>query len=194
MKSKLDKRKLKNSIVVCLLMLLFHFLFSSLCYLLIWYWAIPNLCTVFPIFKQWIESLGNDALPVAYDVLYAVSACIAVFPGAVLAYGLSKKRRKEFIAYSKARISYWDGIKYHGMEYGRYDLACSFGLVMILAIVYLIAGDVFIVRCFPIAFTMFQSLGIILGTIVAVLLTGAAMLAGIFFSQKKWRAEYFVNE
>ena len=194
MKLKPDKRKLKNSIVVCLFMLLFNFLFSSLCYLLIWYWAIPNISTVLPIFKKWIESLGDDVLPFAYDFLYAVSACIAVFPSAVLAYGLSKTRRKEFIAYSKARISYLDGIKYHGIEYGLYDLACSFGLVMVLAIVYAFAGDVFIVKCFPIALTMFQSLGSILGTMVTVILTGVAMLAGIFFSQKKWRAEYFINE
>ena len=103
-------------------------------------------------------------------------------------------RKKDFLAHSKGKISYIDGIKYHFVEYGFLDLFYGLGMVIVLAIIYSIAGDIFVVRVFPIAFTMFRSFGMVAGPIVAIISVCISMLSGIFFSQKKWRAEYFINE
>lgn len=194
MKTKIRIDSLKSSIIVCFFMVLFNFLFSMTVFLLIWYWAMPNISFLIPPLKTWLESLGDETLPIAYDILYAVSSLIAVFFSTTLAFRISKKRKKEFLAHSKGRISYIEGIKYHIRQYGAYDLAIISAVVLILTIIYVAAGDVFIVRAFPIVFTMVQALGGIIGFIVAMILICASMIAAIFFSQKKWRAEYFLNE
>ena len=194
MKTKISIDKLKSSIIVCFFMVLFNFLFSMAVFLLIWYWAMPNISFLIPPLKTWLESLGDETLPVAYDILYAVSSLIAVFPSTTLAFRISKKRKKEFLADSKGRISYANGIKYHIYKYGAYDLASISVLTLILTIVYMIAGDVFVVRVFPIVFTMVQALGGIIGFVVVIILICASMIVAMFFSQKKWRAEYFLNE
>ena len=104
-----------------------------------------------------------------------------------------QKEKKDFFAYSKGRISYADGIKYHVATYGAYDFASVGIMTLLLAILFALAGESFIVRAFPVLFTMLNALGVV-GLLVAALLIGAAMIMGIFFSQKKWRAEYFMNE
>lgn len=194
MKAKTNKEGLKSSIVTCFFILLFNFLFSIVAFLLFWYWMIPNISTIVPALKTYLESLSDEFLPIAYDIVYSISACIAIFPSAIFAYRISKKRKKEFLAYSKGRISYLDGIKYYIARYGVYDIICTLVLIILLAFIYMIAGDVFIVRFFPLAFCMFSRLGIIFGFIVSLILTTLSMFCGIFFSQKKWRAEYFISE
>ena len=175
-------------------MVLFNFLFSMTVFLLIWYWAMPNISFLIPPLKTWLESLGDETLPIAYDILYAVSSLIAVFFSTTLAFRISKKRKKEFLAHSKGRISYIEGIKYHIRQYGAYDLAIISAVALILTIIYVAAGDVFIVRAFPIVFTMVQALGGILGVIVSMTFICLSIIVAIFFAQKKWRAEYFLNE
>lgn len=194
MKTKITAKGIKSSIIVCFFMLLFNFLFSMLAFLLIFYWAIPNLSTIFPTLKAYFESLDEEIMPVVYDIVYLISACIAVFPGTTLAYRIAKTRKKEFLAYSKGRISYADGIRYHLAEYGACDILCTSCIIILLAITYMLAGDVFIVRFFPLAFNLFKSLGIVLGFLVTAILTGLSMLCGVLFSQKKWRARYFLGE
>ena len=194
MKTKISIDSLKSSIIVCFFMVLFNFLFSMTVFLLIWYWAMPNISFLIPPLNTWLESLGDEALPIAYDILYAVSSLIAVFFSTTLAFRISIKRKKEFLAHSKGRISYIEGIKYHIRQYGAYDLAIISAVALILTIIYVAAGDVFIVRAFPIVFTMVQALGGILGVIVSMTFICLSIIVAIFFAQKKWRAEYFLNE
>ena len=194
MKIKINKELLKSSVLTCFFVVLFNFFFSIIAFLLIWYWVIPNISTIVPVLKKYLESLSDEFLPIAYDIVYAISACIAIFPSAISAYRMSKKRKKEFLAYSKGCISYIDGIKYHIAQYGVYDIICTSALIILLTFIYMIAGDVFIVRFFPLVFCMFSRLGIILGFIVSFIFTALSMFCGIFFSQKKWRAEYFISE
>ena len=194
MKTKISIDSLKSSIIVCFFMVLFNFLFSMTVFLLIWYWAMPNISFLIPPLNTCLESLGDETLPIAYDILYAVSSLIAVFFSTTLAFRISKKRKKEFLAHSKGRISYIEGIKYHIRQYGAYDLAIISAVALILTIIYVAAGDVFIVRAFPIVFTMVQALGGILGVIVSMTFICLSIIVAIFFAQKKWRAEYFLNE
>ena len=194
MKTKISIDSLKSSIIVCFFMVLFNFLFSMTVFLLIWYWAMPNISFLIPPLNTWLESLGDETLPIAYDILYAVSSLIAVFFSTTLAFRISKKRKKEFLAHSKGRISYIEGIKYHIRQYGAYDLAIISAVALILTIIYVAAGDVFIVRAFPMVFTMVQALGGILGVIVSMTFICLSIIVAIFFAQKKWRAEYFLNE
>ena len=194
MKTKISIDKIKKSIIFCLFVVLFNFIFSIAVFLLIWYWLIPNVSVVIPPLKVWLQSLDDDVLPIAYDIVYAVSSLFAIFPGSTLALRISKKRKKDFLAHSKGRISYIEGIKYHIRQYCAYDLAIISAVVLILTIIYVAAGDVFIVRAFPIVFTMVQALGGILGVIVSMTFICLSIIVAIFFAQKKWRAEYFLNE
>lgn len=191
---KINKKYLKSSLVTCFFVILFNFVFSILAFLLVWYWAIPNVCMVAPDFKLYFESLNEELLPVAYNIIYSIGSCIAIFPSTLFAYRVSKTRRKEFCDYSKGRISYKNGLKYHFMQYGVIDGICILSVTALLAIVYMAAGDIFIVRVFPIAFNMFSNFGTVFGILVTVVLTGLSMIFGAFFAQKKWRAQYFVVE
>ena len=58
MKTKISIDKLKSSIIVCFFMVLLNFLFSMAVFLLIWYWAMPNISFLIPPLKTWLESLG----------------------------------------------------------------------------------------------------------------------------------------
>ena len=136
MKTKTNKEGLKSSIVTCFFILLFNFLFSIVAFLLFWYWMIPNISTIVPALKTYLESLSDEFLPIVYDIVYSISACIAIFPSAIFAYRISKKRKKEFLAYSKGRISYLDGIKYYIARYGVYDIICTLVLIILLAFIY----------------------------------------------------------
>ena len=191
---KINKKGLKSSVITCFFVILFNFVFSILAFLLVWYWAIPNICMIVPNFKVYFESLDEELLPIAYNIIYSIGACIAIFPSTLLAYRVSRKRQKEFLDYSKGCISYSDGLKYHFMQYGLLDGICILSVTVLLAVIYMAAGDIFIVRVFPIAFNMFSNLGTIFGILVTAVLTGLSMIFGAFFAQKKWRAQYFVVE
>ena len=197
MKTKINKDTLKSSIAVSAIMLLFNLIFSFLGMILISYWLLPNLCGVLPSLENYFNFLDDAGMERMNDIIYFISSCIAIFPGAIFAYRLSKKRKKEFLKHSKGRISYLDGINYHIREYGLTDVLCMSVIIVIFGSLRLMAGNAGIVKVFPIAFNTFNTfniLGFILGLLLTVVLAGLSMLCGIFFSQRRWRAEYFFEE
>lgn len=193
MKIKINKESLKSSFTICFFTLLFNFVFWYFSFFIIWYWAIPNICTIVPIFKTHLESLSDEILPVAYNIVYSIGSVISIFPSTILAYRISKKRKKDFLSQTKGRISYVDGINYHFTKHGLSDLIFSSITIILPTLIYIIASKSPLIRFFPTAFYMLNSLGVIFGFLVTTLLTALAMFCGIFFSQKKWRAEYFIN-
>lgn len=191
---KINLPSFRSSIITCFCVLLFNFLFSMIAFLLIWYWAIPNVFTVLPALETRLESMNDEKLTLMSDAIYAVGACLTMVPSTAFAYRISKQRKKAFFAYSKGRISYVNGIKLHFQEYGFSDIVCMASIIVLLTILYTMAGDVIAVRFFPMAFWMFEYLGVVLGFLTATVLTALSMLCGVFFSQKRWRAEYFIGQ
>lgn len=194
MKATINKEKLKSSLLLCVFLLFFNILFSTAIFLLIWYWAIPNICIMFSTFKTHLESLSIESAAVVKDTFFCIGAYIAIFPSAIIACRLSKKRKKEFFDYSKGRSSYIDGLKYYIARYGIYDTVCISITIVLSVILYAFAGNMLVAKFFPTAYYMFEKLGLILGLVVMLLSTNLSMLCGVFFSQKKWRAEYFFGE
>ena len=197
MKTKIDKDTLKSSIAVSAIMLLFNLIFSFLGMILIWYWLLPNLCSVLPSLENYFNFLDDAGMERMNNIIYFISSCIAIFPSAVFSYRLSKKRKKEFLKHSKGRISYPDGIKYHIREYGLTDALCMSVIIVIFGSLRLMAGNAGIVKVCPIAFNTFNTfniLGFVLGLLLTLVLAGLSILFGIFFSQRRWRAEYFFEE
>ena len=101
MKTKIDKDTLKSSIAVAAIMLLFNLIFSFLGMILILYWLLPNLCSVLPSLENYFNFLDDAGMERMNDIIYFISSCIAIFPGAIFSYRLSKKRKKEFLKHSK---------------------------------------------------------------------------------------------
>ena len=190
MNTKLSKEKLKSSIITSLLTVLLSFIFLYVAFFLIWYWIMPKLCVIIPPLKTYIESLNDSALPDAYNIVLSISSCIAIFPGAIISHSVSKKRKKEFLAYSNGRISYVNGIKFHIAEYGLSDIISISLIIIVSVILFLVNGTGF----FPIAFYMLKNLGVVLGLIVTILWVTLSIFFGIFFSQKKWKVQHFIDE
>ena len=190
MKLKISKENLKSSVITSVIMLLFSFAFLYVIFFLSWYWIMPKLCVIIPALKTYIESLNDSALPKAYNVVLSISSCISLFVSTTLAYSVSKQRKKNFLTHSKGLISYSDGIKYHIVEYGFSDLICMSAAIIASLIFYFTNGTGF----FPTAFYMFKNFGVVLGLIATAILTVASMICGIFFSQRRWKVQYFIDE
>lgn len=173
---------------------LFNFLFSTLCFFLLWYWLVPKAFPFFPRFALYLQNLDDDSLLKAYDIFYTVGSLLAIFPSAVVAYRLSKQRKKEFLKYSGGRISYGAGLQYHLTEYGASDGIAIAAVTLLFAILTALMGNGFIARIFPLALYMCRFLGVLLGFFVTAVLTLGSAFGGVFFAQKKWRAEHFVGE
>ncbi len=193
MKNNVTKDKLKASFSMAFLAILFNLLLTSVCFFLLWYWLIPKTFPIFPNFARYLQGLDDDSLLVAYDIVYTVGSVLAIFPGMVLAYRMSKRWKKAFLTYSSGRISYSEGIRYHLTEYGASD-----GLALtVIVLAFTLASVAFnggVAKLFPLVFYLCRSLGGLFGLGVSVILIFGAAVVGIFFAQKKWRAEYFVGE
>lgn len=194
MKTKIDKVTLKSSLTVSFFILVFNLLFSTLGIVFIWSWLLPKVCVFVPELETYLEFLDDAGRTNINNIVYLVSACLAMLPSAILAYRISKKRKKEFIKHSKARISYTGGLKYHIQEYGFSDAVCMLAIIGVLTLCYIFAGNTWIIRNIPMIFYPLSTLGIILGVLLVVVLTGISMLGGIFFAQRRWRAEHFFEE
>ena len=194
MKTKISKYALQSSLILSFFIFLFNLLFSVLIMLVIWYWGFPKVCVIAPKFEHYLEFLDDAGMTNINNIVYLVSTCLAMLPSAILAYRISKKRKKEFIKYSKARISYSDGLKYHIQEYGFSDAVCMLAIIGVLTLCYIFAGNTWIIRNIPMIFYPFSILGILIGFVLVIALTGISMLGGIFFAQRRWRAEHFFEE
>ena len=190
----MSTKTIKGSLKTCFFVLLFNFLFSMVAFFLIWYWAIPNVCIIVPALETQLESLDDTKLALCTDIVSAIGACLAIFPTGTFAYRISKQKKKDFFAYSKGRISYTDGIKFHFRKYGSSDILCLSCVIVLLTLLYAFVGDIVVIRVFPVAFWMFEYLGVLLGCLATIVFTGLSMLYGVFSAQKKWRAEYFIGE
>ncbi len=194
MKTKFSKDALQSSLILSFFIFLFNLLFSALIMLVIWYWVFPKVCVIAPKFEHYLEFLDDAGMTKISNIIHLISTCLAMFPSAILAYRISKKRKKEFIKYSKARISYSDGLKYYISEYAFSDAVSMFALIVILTFGYMITGNSWIIRNIPMIFYPFSILGILIGFVLVIALTGISMLGGIFFAQRRWRAEHFFEE
>ncbi len=193
MKRKITKEKMKASLATVLRAVLFNYLLTAVCFFLLWYWVTPKIFPLFPHFAEYLQNLDDDGLLVAYDIFYAISSVLAIFPGMCLAYRLSGRRKKDFFKHSDGRISYAEGIRYHLTEYGASD-----GIVLtVFVFVFTLISAAFnggAGKLFPLAFYLCRFLGALLGWIVTAVLVFGAAFCGIFFSQRKWRAEHFIGE
>ena len=190
MNLKITKEALKSSVITSAIIILLGFAFLYVIFFLLWYWIMPKLCVIIPTLKTYIESLNDSALPEAYNIVLSISSCISLFISTTLAYSVSKQRKKKFLTYSKGLISYSDGIKYHIDEYALSDSICMSAIIIASLILYLTNSTGF----FPAAFYMFKNFGIVLGLIATAILTIASMICGIFFSQRRWKVQYFIDE
>ena len=191
---RISRNALKTSVGVFLLTVLFHFLFSVLFAILLTYWLMPIFIAIFPGMKVWAQGLDAEGDLAVFKSLCAVAAPLALFPAMTLGLRFSKKRKKEFIEHSKGTIPYKDAMVFHLKRYGLLD-AIFFGtLLLVLAIVFAISKGALVVLVFPAAFFMFDTFGVVLGLVLTLLLMCLSMLFGIFFSQKKWRANYLIHQ
>ena len=190
MNLKISKENLKSSVITSIIMLLLGFVFLYVIFFLVWYWIMPKLCVIIPPLKTYIESLNDSALPKAYSLVLSISSCISLFISMPIAYSSSKQRKKKFLTYSKGLTSYSEGIKYHIVEHGLSDLICMCVVIVASLILYFTKDTGF----FPMAFYMFKNFGVAFGLILTALLTVASMLCGIFFSQRRWKVQFFLDE
>ena len=190
---KLDKKTLKYSFIIGILSIAFNFIFYMVAFLLIWSWLIPTICIFIPPLKKWFEVLNQGDLSKAYIVMDAISSVVAMFPACALALRLSKKRKQEFLNKTGGIVSYKEGIRLHYLSYGRSDMIAYLSLTLFFALIFIIFGDVIPARIFPLVCMTFKSLGIILGLLTTIITLVLSNVASVFFAQRKWRAEHFID-
>ena len=188
------KTKIKNSISTMFLIILFNLVLTTVFFFLLWYWVTPKLYPLIPGLSTYLQGLDDENLLIAYEIYYTIGSALAIFPSTVLAYRMSKKRRKKFIEYSGGLISYGDGIRYHLTEYGIQDGIVLVVTVLLFSVLTVSLGDVLISKLFPLPFHMCRAFGLVLGLLISTILTISSAFLGVFVAQKKWRAEHFIGE
>ena len=194
MRKYISKDAVKTSVGVFARMILFHYLLSVFFALLLTYWLMPHLIALFPSMKAWAQGLDAEGNLAVFEALCAVAAPLALFPSMTLALQLSKKRKKEFIEHSEGTAPYKDAMLFHLKRYGLSDAIFFGALLLVLAVIFAISKGALVVLLFPAAFFLFDTFGILLGLVCALLLTCLSMLFGVFFSQRKWRANYLIHQ
>jgi hypothetical protein len=187
------RSKFKSSIRTAIFVILFNFILSTVCFFLLWYWITPKLYPLIPGLSSYLQNLDDDSLLIAYDLYYTIASTLSVIPGATFAYRMDKQRKKAFLKYSEGRISYGEGIRYHFAEYGVADCIALAITVLLFSVLSVSLGDGFISKLFPLPFYMCRTFGLALGFLVSMILTIGSAVGGIFFAQKKWRAEFFID-
>ena len=187
-------KKIKHSIFTTFLIILFNLILTTVFFFMLWYWITPKIYPFVPGLSSYLQKLDDESLLIAYDIYYSISSVLAIFPSAVLAYRVSKSRKKEFLEYSGGRISYGDGIRYHLIEYGIQDGITLVVAVLLFSALTMVLGDSFISKLFPLPFRMCNAFGMVLGVLISIILTVASAFLGVFFAQRKWRAEHFIDE
>lgn len=194
MREYISKDAVKTSVGVFARMILFHYLLSVFFALLLTYWLMPHLIALFPSMKAWAQGLDVEGDLAVFEVLCAVAAPLALFPSMTLALRLSKKRKKEFIEYSEGTAPYKDAMLFHLKRYGLSDAIFFGALLLVLAVIFAISKGALVVLLFPAAFFLFDTFGVLLGLVCALLLTCLSLFFGVFFSQRKWRAAYLIHQ
>lgn len=205
MKNKIDVLKLINSLLYAFLTLVFNLLLSILLYVLIWYWLLPNLGFFIPSLLPLLDATYENSVPTPHHFLNNLCSVITILPSAILACRLLKRCKRAFSQYDKCMMSYKEGMLDYWQDYGLSD-AIVFGAAAIaLMLMYATTGDLLTVvfrapdgvgyiSLFPLAFALFKFAGTLFGGLLLIIMLAFAMLGGVFFAQKKWRADYFIGE
>lgn len=193
MNLELNKETLKDSLLIALLSIVFNFIFYMVVFLLIWSWLIPGICLFVPPLKAWFEALNQGDTSAALVIMDAISAVVAAFPACALALKFSKKRKKEFLEKTGGIVSYKEGIRIHYLTYVKSDTVAYLLLTVLFALIFIIFGDIILARVFPLVCMTFKALGIILGTLTTVITLALSSVASVFFAQRRWRAEHFID-
>ena len=205
MKNKINAVKLGNSLLFAFLTLVFNLLLSILLYVLIWYWLLPNLGFFIPSLLPFLEATYENSVPTPHHFLNNVCSVITILPSAILACRLLKKRKKAFCQYDKCMLSYKAGLLDYWQNYGLSDAivfsVATIALVLmyatsenLLTVVFRTPDGVSYISLFPLAFTLFKLTGAFFGGLILLIMLAFAALGGVFFAQKKWRADYFIGE
>ena len=164
------------------------------------------------LFRSSLEK-GKDVLENAYGtnqmhtyyIINSICAIITILPASTLACRLLRGRRKAFSNYDKCKMSYKEGLLDYWKNNGLTDAILFAATAIILAIVfassqklptviYRAPDGIGYISLFPLAFAIFEQIGTLFGGLLLLLLLELAMLGGVFFAQKRWRAVYFVEE
>ena len=205
MKNKLGIIKFGGSAVFAFLTLTFNLLLSILLRILIWFWFLPNLSIFFPGLVPVLENAYGTNQMHTYYIINSICAIITILPASTLACRLLRGRRKAFSNYDKCKMSYKEGLLDYWKNNGLTDAILFAATAIILAIVfassqklptviYRAPDGIGYISLFPLAFAIFELIGAFFGGLLLLVLLELAMLGGVFFAQKRWRAVYFVEE
>lgn len=205
MKNKLDIMKIGGSVVFAFLTLTFNLLLSIVLRILIWFWFLPNLSIFFPGLVPVLENAYGTNQMHTYYIINSICAIITILPASTLACRLLRRRRKAFSNYDKCKMSYKEGLLDYWKNNGLTDAILFAATAIILAIVfassqklptviYRAPDGIGYISLFPLAFAIFEQTDAFWGCLLLLVILGLAMLGGVFFAQKRWRAVYFVEE
>lgn len=205
MKNKLGIMKFGGSVVFAFLTLTFNLLLSILLRILIWFWFLPNLSIFFPGLVPVLENAYGTNQTHTYFIINSICAIITILPASTLACRLLRGRRKAFSEYDKCKMSYKEGLLDYWKNNGLTDAILFGAAAIILAIVfassqkfptviYRAPDGTGYISLFPLAFAIFELIGAFWGCLLLLAILGLAMLGGVFFAQKRWRAVYFIEE
>ena len=205
MKNKLDIMKIGGSVVFAFLTLTFNLLLSIVLRILIWFWFLPNLSIFFPGLVPVLENAYGTNQMHTYYIINSICAIITILPASTLACRLLRGRRKAFSNYDKCKMSYKEGLLDYWKNNGLTDAILFAATAIILAIVfassqklptviYRAPDGIGYISLFPLAFAIFEQIDAFWGCLLLLVILGLAMLGGVFFAQKRWRAVYFVEE
>ena len=205
MKNKLGIIKFGGSVVFAFLTLTFNLLLSILFRILIWFWFLPNLSIFFPGLVPVLENAYGTNQMHTYFIINSICAIITILPASTLACRLLRGRRKAFSEYDKCKMSYKEGLLDYWKNNGLTD-AILFGTTAIVltiiyansvkipTVIYRAPDGIGYISMFPLAFALFEKIGTFFGGLLLLVLLELAMLGGVFFAQKRWRAVYFIEE
>lgn len=197
--------KFGGSVVFAFLTLTFNLLLSILLRILIWFWFLPNLSIFFPGLVPVLENAYGTNQTHTYFIINSICAIITLLPASTLACRLLRGRRKAFSEYDKCKMSYKEGLLDYWKNNGLTDAILFGAAAIILAIVfassqkfptviYRAPDGTGYISLFPLAFAIFELIGAFWGCLLLLAILGLAMLGGVFFAQKRWRAVYFIEE
>ncbi len=161
-------------------------------YCIITFFLVPLIGEIIPPVFEYFNELNepeNFAELLAFDtVVKIICTYIAFIPATVIAYIFSKRARRDFIDETKCLVGYKEGLKYHISKYWMSDIIFFAALYFCLWLLRLMG--IYIMGFVPLVAAAYEVFGFFLGWIIFVLYTYSASLSGVFFAQRKWRADY----
>jgi hypothetical protein len=119
--------------------------------------------------------------------IYRCCAFPTVFFSAPLAYRVAVGRGRKFKEETQARINYYDGLRSYMKEYGKYDLVMS---VIVTTLLWIVPLGVYLS---PVSTMLYGVIPPIFGWLLSVAVAVVTVPVGVFFVQRRWRAEYICD-